>query len=732
MRFYQSYTVRTPDLGGAEMPASVPGNVQLDYITAHPEFCRDINYGMEHKKMVELEPYTWVYRTVLNYDAAPEERVFFVTEGIDYIWDIVINGNTVYSHEGMFSKVELDITELACSGDQLEVVIHPHPMLHDGVKDRTQAAQCVKPPVSYEWDWHPRVIPSGIWDDTYIETRKPDYITRAEAFYTLTEDFSRADVHFDVECGGDFRITILDPDGKQVYSGCETNVTIENPALWWCRGQGKPNRYSYEITSNSDSKKGYIGFRRVKLVMNEGTWLEPPGFPKSRSYPPCQIELNGRNVFAKGSNYVNHEIFTGTLTREKYEEQVKLAVECNMNIFRCWGGSGVQKSDFYDLCDAYGMMVWVEFPLACNDYYDSEHYLTILEQEASAIIKKLRCHPSVCLWCGGNELFNSWSRMTDQHLALRLLDKLTYELCRDVPYIMTSPMSGMKHGGYTFIDGKTGLDQFALFTRSKATAYTEFGMPGITSVEYLREIIPEEELFPIPEDRGGSWKAHHAFEAWGKEAWMGYPTLEKFGDVSTLEKLVETSQWLQYAGYKAIFEEARRQKPYCAMAVNWCWCEPWKCAVNNSLISYPAVKKPGWYSVRDSLRDVVGTVRMYRFDYKRGDRFECELWLLNDKPEAVKDAEVTVTAVVPLENGENATFILGSNHFTDVEALKNAKGGTFGFDMPANAYGNRFEVLVETKLGDEVLLNRYPMAIAKEESMDVSGDIGSFGTFENK
>ena len=213
---------------------------------------------------------------------------------------------------------------------------------------------------------------------------------------------------------------------------------------------------------------------------------------------------------------------------------------------------------------------------------------------------------------------------------------------------------------------------------------------------------------------------------------MGYPTLEKYGEVSTLEKLVETSQWIQYAGYKAIFEEARRQKPYCAMAINWCWCEPWKCAVNNSLLGYPAVKKPGWYSVRDSLRNVIGTARMFRFDYKRGERFTCELWLLNDMPQPVKEAEVSIKAVIPLQSGEVAEIPFGSSRFENVEALQNANGGTFGFDMPADAAGYRFEILVETVLDGEVLLNRYPMAIAKEESVDVSGDVGAFGTFENK
>jgi len=98
----------------------------------------------------------------------------------------------------------------------------------------------------------------------------------------------------------------------------------------------------------------------------------------------------------------------------------------------------------------------------------------------------------------------------------------------------------------------------------------------------------------------------------------------------------------------------------------------------------------------------------------------------------VKDAEVTVSAVIPMKNGESVTYNFGSSGFTDVAPLKNAKGDTFSFEMPMDAYGNRFDILVETKLGDEVLVNRYPMALAKEESADVSGDIGAFGTFEKK
>ena len=85
-----------------------------------------------------------------------------------------------------------------------------------------------------------------------------------------------------------------------------------------------------------------------------------------------------------------------------------------------------------------------------------------------------------------------------------------------------------------------------------------------------------------------------------------------------------------------------------------------------------------------------------------------------------------------MDDGETITFRLGTSRFENVEPLKNARGDTFGFEMPENASGNRFEVVVQTRLGDEILVNRYPMAIAKEESVDVSGDVGAFGTFEKK
>ncbi len=75
-----------------------------------------------------------------------------------------------------------------------------------------------------------------------------------------------------------------------------------------------------------------------------------------------------------------------------------------------------------------------------------------------------------------------------------------------------------------------------------------------------------------------------------------------FGQARDLAELVDNGQLLQAEGYKAIYEEARRQKPYCSMALNWCFNEPWPTAANNNIVGYPNEPKPAFCAVRMCLQ----------------------------------------------------------------------------------------------------------------------------------
>ncbi len=630
--------------------ACVPGAVQLDWAAAQgwgdPHVADRWNdYGW-------MEDCFWRYRTVLALpprDAG--ERVVFVCGGVDYRFRVCLCGETLHEQEGMFAPFELDLTDCAHDGDTLDVLVFPAPKSHATPVDRSQANQSCKPAVSYGWDFHPRLIPLGIWRPTFLEIRPANHLRRAEVLYELSEDLAHAEIRLDAETSlsgpEQVRWTLQAPDGTVALmaegaAGQILHARLEAPELWWPHDQGAPGLYTARVELRDagrgavrDTRELKVGFRRVRLIMHEGAWLEPENgsFPKSRSHPPITLEVNGRRVFGKGSNWVCPDIFPGRVTQARYRELLTLARDAGMNLLRNWGGAIVPPAEFHELCDELGIMVWQEFPLACNRYEGTPAYLRVLERESRAIVRSLRPHPSLVLWCGGNELFNVWSGMTDQDLALRLLNRTCYDLDPQRPFLPTSPLDGMGHGHYVFRDVR-GDEVYQLFARAACTAYTEFGCPGPSDEATLRAILPEADLFP-PKP-GTAWQTHHAFKAWADNSHLLLDVIEDYFGVSgTLAELVDHGQRLQGEGLTCLFEEARRQQPRAAMALNWCFNEPWPAAANMSLINYPCVPKQAYQAVARSLRPVLASARFARFVWVAGETLAFDLFLLNDSPRSV-------------------------------------------------------------------------------------------------
>lgn len=659
---------------GDYFPVSVPGNIQYDFAIA--KGFKDLSYSDNYKQFIPYENDAWEYVTRLKYNKNDGERVFFVSEGIDYKYDILLNGQVIYSYEGMYATVELDLTDKLVGNDVLSVYVYPHPKLEGAAEGtRDEAAASCKPPVCYGWDWNPRLLISGMWQRAYIETRDEFYIANCEVLASLNDDMTVGTVSFDFECASPCDISIYDMEDNLVWRGNERSAQINTPKLWWCNGQGTPYLYRWVIENKSQKKQGYVGFRKIRLVRNPPLSY-PPKFPRSRFEPPATFELNGRRIMAKGSNWVNPELFWGRIDSQRYDELLRAVVDCNMNILRIWGGAGICKHSFYELCDKYGIIVWQEFMLACNSYPSEEHYLDVLQKEATVIIKKLRHHCCIGLWCGGNELFSSWRHaMDDQDLPLRLLNKLCYELDPKRPFLATSPLAGMAHGGYMFFHELQNGEVFYQFQHSKNTAYPEFGIPSASPVETLKKIIPKNEL-KLPLSPTNALIYHHGFESWESNTWLCPDVVEKyFGAQSDLESFVECTNVLQTAGYKGIYEEARRQWPHCSMALNWCLNEPWETAANNSIIAYPTILKPSYYAVKDSLRPKLFSARIPKFLWQAGEVFEAELWLLNDTPNSVCD---TVTATIKI--GEEVIDSLLWNGSADINS--NRQGPTFKCILP--------------------------------------------------
>lgn len=687
------------------VPAVVPGAVQLDWARAEgwPEYWKADNF----RAYGWMEDVWWTYRTRVPAVAVPSgQRLLFQCGGVDYDYVVALDGRQIYSHEGMFSPFELDLTDGAKSERLLEIRIKPAPKAPAARADRAQARFSAKPPVAYEWDWHPRLIPLGIWEETKLVLAPAARIIDAQVTYELDVAARSAAAQFAIATtkdaeGARWKWSVRAPNGAELASG-ESRVTdggasaqpiLKNLELWWPHDQGPQPLYTIDFTlagsvSVLDARSIRLGFRRAKLVMHEGAWDEPSGFPKSRSNPPFTLEINGRAIFCRGSNWVPPEIFPGTITRSTYAPLLERARRANMNLLRSWGGGIINKDSFFELCDELGLMVWQEFPLACNCYEDDPHYLEVLNAESRSIIKRLRSHPSLVIWSGGNELFNSWSGMTDQSWALRLLNRNCYDLDPATPFIPTSPIDGVGHGDYRFRD-ETGREVHQIFATATKTAYTEFGCPGPSSVDYLKRFIPENELFPVR--YGTAWETHHGLRAWvpqEESSWLCPETIAHyFGEPANLEALVAGGQWLQCEGYKVLFEEARRQKPRSSMALNWCYNEPWPSAANNNLLNWPCEEKPAYHAVASACRAVMPSARIPKFLWREGECFEADLWLLNDSPEALEAGAVEACVIVGKQEHLALRWEVPSS-----AANRHVRGPVMRINLPVETGVDRFTV----------------------------------------
>ncbi len=705
------YTERLRDVPADRVPAEVPGEVQR--IWGKAAGLPDFNFDKNYLEYVFMEDKFWHFETSAFVENMSDSEPILIFEGIDYAYTVFIDGEEILTGEGMFTPVKISLEKYVGREISIDAVIHPVPRI-EGESGRSNAARSVKPPVSYGWDWHPRFIVSGFFGDAYIDYRPEKRIEAADFSYELDEKFTSLDFTAKISTNAEncfLDVSLTDDDGRTVCirnvpsGGAETKLVLENPKLWWCRGQGERHFYSYKVELKDESGRVLdtfsrrVGFRRVRLVMNDDDFFDGE-FPKTQAYSPATIELNGRRIFAKGTNFVPTEMCYSLMTDDRYKEMTELVSDANMNLLRLWGGGLVNKENFFDLCDEAGIMVWQEFPLACNDYKDDRHYLSVLGKEAESIVKRLKSHPSVVLYCGGNELFNGWSGMTNQSLALRLLDKVCLENDPKTPFIMTSPLYGMGHGSYLNIT-HGDVEAVTDFCENFRTAYTEFGIPSAASLDYVKRYIKEEDLYKI--EPGTAWEDHHALNSWCfEDTWFRPSEVEAFyGKSDSLEETITHSLELQGESYKNMFEEARRKWPKTSMALNWCFNEPWPCFAGNSLVKYPAIPVPAYDRVRDALRDVMLSVRLKKLRYTRGEDVTCDVFVLNGLPETLKGASFSISVGgVPVYSGK----------FGDVSGNTSSSCGQFSFTVPDDA-GERFYLTVECEnaaMGGRYLLYLRP------------------------
>lgn len=111
-------------------------------------------------------------------------------------------------------------------------------------------------------------------------------------------------------------------------------------------------------TSSLASASRRIGFRTI--VLNE---TPITGEQKAKGIADgdnWHFEVNGHEIYAKGSNFVPPDPFWPRVTKSDIDVLFTSAVAANMNMLRLWSSSVYMPDFLYDLADEYGLLLWSE------------------------------------------------------------------------------------------------------------------------------------------------------------------------------------------------------------------------------------------------------------------------------------------------------------------------------------------------------------------------------------
>ena len=633
---------------GKSIPARVPGDITLDLYNAG--LIEDPYYGMNHRKLHWIIGSDFVYKVAfdLSEDIFESEDILLEFDGIDTFADIYFNGVKIGSCEDMFLKYSFSVKDYAKkSGNELAVQMRSTTKIMDGIDDtgyfgvfNTKRLFVRKAQCHFGWDWAPDMPGYGIYKEVYIKgvyKNRIDtvhYKTYNDGSVTLFADLNytiRPQMDFqgnvvrcsNEECREDIlRYTVaVEADKPLEASRTETresriggkknfkNFFIPDARLWYPAGVGRQPLYAYKIEllrggKVIDERSGRLAFREIALAQK----------PVGEDMTGYKFVINGREVFIKGSNWVPAECFTGAVEDKKYEDLITKAAEANFNMLRVWGGGIYEKDIFYDLCDEKGIMVWQDLMFACADIpEDRPEFLNIVSREIEYQIKRLRVHPSIVYWCGGNEKTGSYGLQIcrgDYFVDVYLRGLVA---CFDDtrPYARQSPCSltdvgndkssGESHAGSFETCLTTGPEHYRKAVGENIVPFvSECAIMGAGPLESLKKIFPEDKLWDMNE----YWDDRLMDNPYSAVQ-MTFPRRQKFyaeclyGECKNIRDFICKSMTVHAETMRAEIEYARFNAESCGGFMNWMYSDIWPSATW-SVVDYYGEPKQVYYQMKKS------------------------------------------------------------------------------------------------------------------------------------
>lgn len=538
----------------------------------------------------------WTLRRDIELDRTDLDLVVTM---LDTVAEVRLNGIPVLKAASMFRDHRADVSRAARKGrNEVEIrfrspvaaaaeraAAQPYAVpWHKGNCPIPHGNMLRKPACDFGWDWNIALAPFGLYGEIRLEPRRPERIAgiavdqRHEGgavFVTVSAEIAGTAEGQPVA----FALAGASAEAPVTNGKASAELRLENPALWWPAGLGVQALHDLAVTLGEETQTRRIGLRRIELVTT-------PDATGAR----FAIAVNGREVFARGVNWIPADALAGRITPEATRELLQSAVDAHMNMIRVWGGGRYEHGWFYDLCDELGLMVWQDFMFSCHLYPATVDFLSDVAAEVREQVLRLNHHASIALWCGDNELlgaltwFEESRNNRDRYLVAydRLNRTIETALKGAVPGAVwwpSSPSPGLMSFGDAWHDDRSGDMHFwSVWHEGRDFDHyrdvsprfcSEFGFQSYPSLDVIRRFADEADFniaAPVME-------SHQKNK--GGNARIAETMFRYFRFPVSFEDFVYLSQVQQGLAIKTAVSHWRSLKPHCMGTLYWQLNDTW-------------------------------------------------------------------------------------------------------------------------------------------------------------
>lgn len=569
------------------MPAVVPGTVlnSLVYNKIYPEPYYGLNNKLESNLIPDLyhtgrDFYTYWFRTEFDTPAEnyKNKKTWLQVDGINYRAEIWLNGNMVGNIAGMFYQDHIDISDYIFFDQKNVLAVRVYPIDVPGtVKPKGKKAigalnnefqnggngeigKNVTQLMTVGWDFTfldgIRDRNTGIWKDISIYTTgnvalrhpfvktdlsKPGYdlskqtisveVLNPNANWTVQEVTVKGEIKGE-NITFEKQIQLIRGQKEEIIFTPEEypQLVIKNPRLWWPINKGEQELYDLALTVTDkggnvlDSISSRFGIREITSDTNTPD--------KSRTF-----YVNGKPVFIRGTNWLPENMLRNS--EERTYAELRYTAQAGINLIRFWGG-GITESDyFFQLCDELGIMVWTEFWMTGDTKHPVDE--SIYYNNVISTVKRIRNHPSLAYYVSSNES----TEMPETEELIQNLDGTR-------GYQMQSECCGVHDGSpYKQVNIMCHYENTASDRGSRVDGFNpEYGAPCLPTVECLREMMDEKDLWPINK------------EVWDYSDGNGFHLMttmytdmvNEYGESKSIDEFAEKGQLVGAFNYKSIWE----------------------------------------------------------------------------------------------------------------------------------------------------------------------------------